>query len=337
MHRVVCAGSDAGTALKSSRPGATTTLVPAGADRLTICRYNGMNALGGVPQWGLRGTGLTVDAKTVTALARALDALKPTPPNTVTSCPMDDDSYLLAFFGYPSGVGDPVSIDTGGCATVTNGHLNRMWGGSVAEHMLRMVKSVKLGSATLQGTISGCIPSQLAAGDCPDPSDVIVRMGNRWIGLAQVVHGHFRLRLAIGGRATVQLRGEGQRVNALVATANATIEIGHTTRIVLVPAPFGTVSGEIRNCGQTASTQCSTKTFPDAMSVRVQTPTQRDGHNLITFQPMSDRFTIPLPPGSYRFTVLNENYRTIAGVTGSMITVLAHHTTDAVLTIPKIN
>ena len=329
-----CAASDAGFALRSTRAGATTSMVPAGAKTLMICRYNGMNAFGGVPQWGLRGKGATSDPATITALARALNALKPVPRNEAFSCPSDDSSSLLAFFGYASGASNPVTIDIGGCGNVTNGHLSRMFGGAITQRMLALVKPVKLATATLEGTIAGCVRSQLAKRDCPQPDRVVVRIGSGWIGLVQPAHGHFRLHLAIGGRVTISLYGEGQRVNALIATTTATVKIGHTTKVVLVPRPFGVVRGLIRNCGQGMSVPCSTRSFPDGMSVRVQTPSQRGAGNLVIFQPMSDRFDIPLPPGRYRFTLLGETGHLIRGVTGSMVTVRTHHTTDAVLTIP---
>jgi hypothetical protein len=39
-----------------------------------------------------------------------------------------------------SGPGDPVTLDLGGCGGVTNGHVVRMFDGTVAERMLRLVK-----------------------------------------------------------------------------------------------------------------------------------------------------------------------------------------------------
>src|SRR5579875_2136538 len=60
------------------RTGERHELVPPGARRLTVCRYNGMNALGGAPRWALRGAGATSDGTRIRRITAELDALMPT-------------------------------------------------------------------------------------------------------------------------------------------------------------------------------------------------------------------------------------------------------------------
>lgn len=60
--RLVCGLDDREhTFPETIRTGSRHELVPPGAVSLTVCRYNGMNAAHGVPQFGLLGVGATRD------------------------------------------------------------------------------------------------------------------------------------------------------------------------------------------------------------------------------------------------------------------------------------
>jgi hypothetical protein len=107
----------------ASRPGTATVLVPSGADALLLCRYSGLNGPGRAGRLTRRR--LVTTAPIVERLARELDAIAPTPPDAVFSCPADDGSEILAEFEYRAGAADPVTVDLTGCTTAINGHVIR--------------------------------------------------------------------------------------------------------------------------------------------------------------------------------------------------------------------
>ena len=122
---LVCPPGDRGQSAPTAlRTGERRMLVPTGAISLTVCSYNGMNALGGAPPWGLLGVGVTNDRSEIKRLTAALDAIKPT--HRAYPCPMDDGSDAIATFGYGSPPGVVVKIGTGGCNAITNGHVQRL-------------------------------------------------------------------------------------------------------------------------------------------------------------------------------------------------------------------
>jgi hypothetical protein len=110
----------------ASRQGSTTALVPRGADAVLLCRYRGLNP--GTTAGLLLRSRLITSAATVTGLAADLDAIPPTKPGTVFSCPMDNGDAILAVFAYRTGPTDPVMVDLTGCTTATNGRVRRIAG-----------------------------------------------------------------------------------------------------------------------------------------------------------------------------------------------------------------
>ena len=128
---VACPAS-ARQAAVSARPGAGLRLVPPGARALLLCRYSGLGAPGGA--FRLEVHSLVTDLATVARLARELDALMPA--TGVYHCPSDTAADVVARFLYTSGPADPVTVDLTGCNVVTNGHVHREAGTSVAGRSL---------------------------------------------------------------------------------------------------------------------------------------------------------------------------------------------------------
>ena len=116
----------------SARPGAGRSLVPPGARALLLCRYSGLNAPGGA--FRLEVHDLVTDQATVARLTRELDALAPA--TGVYHCPSDSGADVVARFLYTTGPQDPVTVDLTGCNVVTNGHVHREAGTSVAGRSL---------------------------------------------------------------------------------------------------------------------------------------------------------------------------------------------------------
>ena len=126
-----CPSTDRRAAV-SARPGATRALVPPGARTILVCRYSGLGTPGGA--FRLTVHQLVSDQATVVRLSRQLDALTPT--TGVYHCPSDSGADVVARFVYPTGPQDPVTVDLTGCNGVTNGHVHREAGTSVAGRSL---------------------------------------------------------------------------------------------------------------------------------------------------------------------------------------------------------
>ena len=116
-------------ALSSTTPGAATTLVPAGARTVLLCRYSGLgHAPGSARSLALMAQHL-LDTSTAThELAIKFNSL---PIATGTfHCPADGGAAVIAFFRYgpAAKADDPVTVHLGGCSAVTNGRLTRIVG-----------------------------------------------------------------------------------------------------------------------------------------------------------------------------------------------------------------
>lgn len=114
--------------ISSTTAGARTTLVPAGARRVLLCRYKGFGAYPkpvGPRSFRLIAHRLVTTPATVESLASELNALKAS--HGSQACPNDTGAAIVAFFRYDSAAkaDDPVTIHLGGCLIVTNGRLNR--------------------------------------------------------------------------------------------------------------------------------------------------------------------------------------------------------------------
>lgn len=110
------------TTVYSSRTAANQSLVPPNPDRLLLCRYSGINPHNGGQ--ALIAHRLVTSRAKVSRFADEFNAL-PTFPPGIFNCPADFGTAIVAYFGYPSGPGDPVRAALTGCTGVTNGHLNR--------------------------------------------------------------------------------------------------------------------------------------------------------------------------------------------------------------------
>ena len=240
---LVCSLDDRGSQWPTTlRTGVRRTLVPAGAVSLTVCRYNGMNALGGAPQFGLRGIGVTADRATIDKITRELDALKPT--HGAYSCPFDDGSEDVVGFDYASAPNVVVTVDPGGCNEITNRHIRRLGLDQpvVAQIGALAAKPVKgLTWATVVGHIRLC--GGPAPGRCWTSGSLVGQVvadnsSNVWVAMSQQHKGRFRFTIATPGRYTFRAMGTGKQTNAVLAKTSATVHAGATTNVVLtIPVP----------------------------------------------------------------------------------------------------
>jgi hypothetical protein len=119
--------------LVSARPGSTKALVPHGATSVLICRYQGLNPP--ARAWHLEHGRLVTTAGEVSRLSAKLDAIPPTPPGAVYSCPMEDGTVILLVFQYSSGSTDPVTVTLTGCMFAGNGHVRVMAGPAIVSQL----------------------------------------------------------------------------------------------------------------------------------------------------------------------------------------------------------
>jgi hypothetical protein len=92
--------------------------VPGKPERLLLCRYWGLN--NGNQSFRLATKRLVRDPAKVSRYATALDGLREWPEGTY-SCPEDDGSSNLAFFGYRGDAPAVVEISLTGCEGAING------------------------------------------------------------------------------------------------------------------------------------------------------------------------------------------------------------------------
>ena len=247
-HRLashVCGLDDRGPIWPVSvRTGAKKVLVPRGATSLTVCRYNGMNAVGDAPQFALRGVGVTADHATIARLVDELDALKPA--RGAYNCPMDDDSQDVASFGYASGPSVVVTVGTNGCNNVTNGHVRRLGlGKPVVAQLSALAQPINTFKwATVAGRVRLC--GGPAPGRCwfqkeayPYASRAVaVNSSGLWVAMAQLSHNRFRFTIAAPGSYRFELMGSGQHLNTVIARTKASVQAGAITNVVFtIPVP----------------------------------------------------------------------------------------------------
>lgn len=144
-----CPASDR-AALQNDNTEAKTSLVPDGASSLLLCRYYGVNA--GASSERLAASVGVDSSAAIARLADELDALLPPPPGI--HCPFDDDSAVVAFFGYDALPPDPVRIGLKGCGIVENGLLVRSARSADGAQMLARLNAL---------LVPGCLASQLRA------------------------------------------------------------------------------------------------------------------------------------------------------------------------------
>ena len=249
-------------AIRSSRTGASATLVPAGAVRVLLCRYDG--PFGGprahvANRFRLVARRLIVDRVRAGKLGAMLDRI-PRASYGYASCP-NSGAAIIAFFRYASGPGDPVRVNLTGCMTATNGQMISDAGigeAPVLDELEALIHGAPArsgggtgsgGTATIDGhlllcggpapgrcfvtTIGGCAPP-----DGCSRSDRVVAIGTAGAIVAQQrlrfpwPNGRFRLRVPPGQYA-VELLADGPRIHdRVMETKGATARAGHTTTVV---------------------------------------------------------------------------------------------------------
>jgi hypothetical protein len=240
--QLVCSRDDR-QPITDARPGAPATpLVPRGAQTLTICNYNGMNATPSTPQFGLLGSLQTEDAATISQITAELDAIKPSPAGASYNCPMDDASDAILYFSYGS-ADVAVTVDTKGCNNISSGSIRRLGlDAPVVEQIQKLAKPVNLEWATVVGRIRLCGGPITPSGKtrCWTSADAnvsevqAVNSSNLWTAMAQLHRGRFKFRIASPGSYTFKLIGNGSANDATLARKRATVKVGRTTRIVLL-------------------------------------------------------------------------------------------------------
>jgi hypothetical protein len=243
-----CPASDR-TAVLSTRPGADAALVPAGATSLLLCRYNGLPNppplnVPGKPAFGLVSSARVGDAARVARLASELDAL-PAGGDYAIACPADFGDDVVAYFGYPAGAEDPVTVDLSGCNTVTNGSLHRL--GLDAPVVARLASLVPLPPArrgVLSGYVERCggpypggcsiapIDTCTPGGSCYRSDRVsVTTAAGAAVASTRLRGARFTLALK-PGRYVLRLLGDGPKIHGRVLqTRRATVRAGHTTSV----------------------------------------------------------------------------------------------------------
>lgn len=234
----VCRPDDKGQIRRPKlRASARKELVPRGAVSLTVCRYNGMNAAGGVQPFALLGAGVTGNHKTIARLSAELDALKPSVQNYM--CPFDDGSQDVATFVYASGSGLVLTLHTKGCEYISNGHIERNPRGKpIVQRVSALAKPIggPTSSATVTGQIEicgGAYPGACRTDSSMDGSVIITNSENQTVATASVQNGVFNLQIASPGTYTFEAVSADGQPDAAIRKATATVSAGATTNVVL--------------------------------------------------------------------------------------------------------
>ncbi|HTW11994.1 MAG TPA: hypothetical protein VME01_04565 [Solirubrobacteraceae bacterium] len=141
-HAQACPASDAAQVRQlegggggSSAAANAVPLVPAGANSMLVCRYNGLHNpppinLRGKPAYALIASARLAgarDAVRITAIVNGLNAIPVRTGNGEISCPADLDRDLLVYFGYPSSSRMyRYTIDIDGCQQIASGRVRRL-------------------------------------------------------------------------------------------------------------------------------------------------------------------------------------------------------------------
>lgn len=233
----------------SDRPGASTQLVPAGSVVVHVCNYSGFTEPPPLPQTGpahrLIGEGGVLDRSRVARIANELDAIPPAPPGHGIACPADFGNQLVAYFLYPSGVVDPVTIGLSGCQSITNGHVDRLgMGRPVVSELARLARP-----ATIRGRVELCggpAPGRCrveTGGVCTPSSGcsttdrvAVVEAGGPRVVTVRLHRARFSVEVPAGGYK-LELLADGRRVHGkVVQVRRAKARAGRTTSVVFVIA-----------------------------------------------------------------------------------------------------
>src|SRR5579863_3778756 len=212
------------------RAGARKELVPAGAVKLTICGYNGANATAVTPQCGLIDAGGTFDRRVINRIATQLDRLKPA--HGVYHCAAEVGGKDVLTFEYSSGPAVVLTLDTGGCGTVDNGHVLRMASNTPLTRELTALSPSALGIhwPAVTGRLRLCggpHPNRCRVANFDSADRVVVTNAyGQWVAMAPVNHGRFGFKVATPGSYTFALFAGTRVVKQLqrqVATGKTSI------------------------------------------------------------------------------------------------------------------
>jgi hypothetical protein len=249
----VCPASDR-TPTVSQAPAADATLVPPGADSLTVCRYNGLAnppplSVAGFPAFGLVGVGVVGDQATIARLASELNALPLA--SGVRSCPADFGNAVVAYFGYPSGPGDVVRVGLSGCNDVSNGHIKRLGLGAPVVGQLAVLAKLLQRPATFTGYERLCggpapgrcwITQRYGVCDGQAPCVMtdrvqVLNAAGAVVATARLHRGRFAVTVPKPGRYTLELLGDGRRRHGVVMSKiNAIARAGRASHVVFTIA-----------------------------------------------------------------------------------------------------
>jgi hypothetical protein len=247
-------GVAAGHPPVSSRPGARTKLVPAGAVSVLLCRYSGLTEPAPLsipaPQFTLWAQRLIATPTTAAALASALNSIPPTKPGVAYSCPAGFDQYVVAYFGYGSGPPNPVTLDVNECNTVTNGLVHRVGlSGSAVRQVFSLIPAPRPGSVRIELRVcggpapGGCrIEAFGSCGGAPGScisSDraAIVAADGATVATLRLHEGRTGRLALIPARYTFRLLGDGRGVSGRVlGTQQATVRPGVASTITFMIA-----------------------------------------------------------------------------------------------------
>jgi hypothetical protein len=120
----------------NANPESDDALVPAGAKRLLLCRYWGMNH--GKRSLRLAKSRLVDDPPTARRIADGLNELSPFPDGTF-ACPFDEGARTYALFEYSDASAVVVELSFEGCPAATNGRADVAW---LGDPVARQVKNL---------------------------------------------------------------------------------------------------------------------------------------------------------------------------------------------------
>jgi hypothetical protein len=222
------------TAVVSARPGASASLVPAGARTVIVCRYNGLPnppplSTPGYPSFGLIAARTVTSAARVAHLAAELDAIPQSNSTLPLACPADVGTAIVAYFHYPSGRDDPVTVDLTGCQNVSNGHVNRL---ALNARVVGQLKS--LVPIPRPATIKGKV--ELCGGAGPDSACRVAPFS--YCPTAS-------LHCATSDRATVRTASGRLVAQARLHDGRFTVRVPPGSYVISVLADGGTVHGHV--------------------------------------------------------------------------------------------
>jgi hypothetical protein len=233
--------------ITSDRPGAGMQLVPSGATIVHVCDYSGFTEPPPLPQTGpahrLIGEGGVLDVARARRIADELNAIPPR--SGPIACPADFGNQLVAYFLYPSGVVDPVTIGLSGCQSITNGHVDRLgMGRPVVSELARLARP-----ATIRGRVELCggpAPGRCrveTGGVCTPSSGcsttdrvAVVEAGGPRVVTVRLHRARFSVEVPAGGYK-LELLADGRRVHGkVVQVRRAKARAGRTTSVVFLIA-----------------------------------------------------------------------------------------------------